>query len=566
MKCNPLRWLWGILPLALAWWVALLSSQDRVQQDLAQRAREHLDRNNLQWASVEFKGRDGMLVGRAEEESDQRRPAIEAAKVWGVRMLEDRIEVLQLIKDYVWRASASDSTLTLTGYVPNEAARKAVLGYVRSAFPKHKLDDKLELARGAPEQKTWLAGTQFALRQLAALKSGGRASLEGAGLVIEGEADNSQAYEGIRGALTRSLPQGISLKTDRVVPPAVKPYTWAAALRGRQVELTGHVPSTTVREQMKAAAERAFQGAQIADRTTYASGAPRDWQKIASVALVRLAQLKQGTAEMSDTQLTVNGLTETEDAAEALKRALRAEIAAPFRLTENIRQDPAVKAAEEAAKRAAEEAATRRADEEKRRAEEEARRQAEAEARRDVAEAEARRRAEEAAKRAAADAEAKRQADARRKAEEDARRTQVEAEARRKAEEEKQKARVAEAQRCQQSLRAAAEAGTITFQRASAELDRASHRTLDSLAQIAKSCPGFMIEVAGHTDNEGEPDRNKRLSERRARSVLDYLVRAGVPEATIGAVGYGETQPKVPNDSPANMALNRRIEFSVKSK
>lgn len=559
MKCNPLRWLWGILPLALAWWVALLSTQERVQQDLAQRTREHLDRTNLQWASVEFKGRDGMLVGRAEEESDQRRPAIEAAKVWGVRSLEDRIEVLQLIKDYVWRAAAQDNTLSLTGYVPNEAAHKAILGYARSAFPKHKVDDKLDFARGAPEQKVWLSGTQFALRQLAALKFGGRVALEGAGLVIDGEADSPQAYETVRNALSRSLPQGISLKTDRVVPPAVKPYTWAAALRGRQIELTGHVPSVTIKDQVKAAAERVLSGAQVVDRTTFASGAPRDWQKIVSVALTRLGQLKQGSAELSDTQLTFNGLTETEDAAEAVKRALRNEVAAPFRLVENIRQDPAVKAAEEAAKRAAEEAAARRA-------QEEARRQAEAEARRDAAEADARRAAEEAARIAAADAEAKRQADTKRKAEEDARRQQAEVEARKRADEERQKARVAEAQRCQQSLRSAAEAGTITFQRASAELDRRSHRTLDNLAQIAKGCPGYMIEVAGHTDNEGEPDRKKRLSERRARSVLDYLVRAGVSANSIEAVGFGDSQPKVPNDSPANMALNRRIEFSVKPK
>ncbi len=603
-KCNPLRWMWGLLPLMAVLWVATLDMQRHVENELAQRANEHLARNNLGWASVSFTGRDGVISGRAEEESDQRRPASEVAKVWGVRSLEDRIEVLQFVKSYVWNATTRDGVLTLTGFVPNEAARKAILASVRTSFPKHKVEDKMDLARGAPEQKLWLAGTAFALRQLAALKPGGKASLEVAGLVLEGEADSSKGYETMRGELARSMPQGISLKSDRVIPPVVKPFTWAASLRGRQIELTGHAPSVPVRDQIKAAA--AAGGAAVTDRMTIASGAPNGWQNVAVMALARLGQLKQGNVEMTDNQLSVSGLTETEPAAEAIRAALKKDTPPGFRLNEQVRQDPVVKAAEEA-KKAAEEAkreAARRAAEEAKKAAEEARRAAEeAEARRraDLQRAEteaqtqarladeaARRKADEEAKRAAdakraaeeearrstdakraADEAARRDAEARRAADEQARKVREEQEriARAKAETEaQQRARVAEAQRCQRDLSEAAEAGIITFQRASAELDRRSHRALDALAQIVKGCPGYTIEVAGHTDNEGEPDRNKRLSERRAQSVLDYLVRAGVASSTLAAAGYRETQPKVPNDSAANMARNRRIEFSVKAK
>lgn len=609
LKCNPLRWLWGLLPLALLWWVGILGMQSRIEGDLAERVNQNLASNNLGWATVNFKGRDGMLVGRAEEESDQRRPAIEAAKVWGVRSLEDRIEVLQLVRNYVWNATAREGVLALTGYVPNEAARKAILGSVRTYFPKHKVEDKMELARGAPEQKQWLGGTAFALRHLAALKPGGRAGLEAAGLVIEGEADSSRAYETVRTAL-RSMPQGISLKNEKIIPPVVKPYTWGALLRGRQIELTGHVPSFEARDQIKAAATAALPGGSVVDRMTVASGAPVDWQKAASTALARLGQLRQGSAQMSDRQLTVTGFTETEPAAEAIRAALKREIPSSFAVTEQIRQDPAVKAAEEA-RRAAEEAARRQAEEAARRAaaEAEARRIAElqrqeteeqtrarvaAEAARRKAEedarlaAQARAKAEEDARRQAeakrrADEEAQRQAEAKRAAEEAARRDaesrRIADEQARKAKEEAERAartkaaaeaqanaRTFEAQRCQRSLSSAVESGNITFQRASADLDRRSHKTLDALAKIVRGCPGFSIEVSGHTDNEGEPDRNQRLSERRAKSVLDYLVKVGVPAATLNAVGYGETKPKVPNDSRANMAINRRIEFNVSTK
>ncbi len=560
-KCNPVRWLWGLLPLIALLWVATLDMQRRVQNDLEQRANEHLARNNLGWANVSFIGRDGVITGRAEEESDQRRPATEAAKVWGVRSLEDRIEVLQFVKSYVWHATTNEGVLSLTGFVPNEAARKAILASVRTSFPKHKVEDRMDLARGAPEQKLWLTGTAFALRQLAALKPGGKAGLEAAGLVLEGEADSSKGYETMRGELTRSLPQGISVKSDRVIPPVVKPFTWAASLRGRAVELTGHAPSVPVRDQIKAAA--AAGGVTVTDRMTIASGAPNGWQNVAIMALARLGQLKQGSAEMTDNHLTVSGLTDTEPAAEAIRAALKKDTPSGFRLTEQVRQDPAAKAAEEAqreaARRAAEEAeARRRADLQ--------RQETEAQTQARLADEAARRKADEDAKRAsdakrAADEAARRDTEARRAAEEQERIARAKSET-----EVQQRARIAEGQRCQRDLSSAAEAGIITFQRASAELDRRSHLTLDALAQIVKGCPGFAIEVSGHTDNEGEPDRNKRLSERRAQSVLEYLVSAGVPTATLTAAGYGETQPKVPNDSAANMARNRRIEFSVKAK
>ena len=71
------------------------------------------------------------------------------------------------------------------------------------------------------------------------------------------------------------------------------------------------------------------------------------------------------------------------------------------------------------------------------------------------------------------------------------------------------------------------------------------------------------FEVNGYTDNVGGRRYNQRLSERRAKSVVDYLVAKGVEAARIKATGYGESHPAVPNNSEANRAKNRRIEFKV---
>ena len=81
---------------------------------------------------------------------------------------------------------------------------------------------------------------------------------------------------------------------------------------------------------------------------------------------------------------------------------------------------------------------------------------------------------------------------------------------------------------------------------------------------MARNCPTVAIEIGGHTDSEGTPERNQRLSDRRAQSVYDYLTRKGVEAKKLVAVGYGETRPLVPNDSAENRAKNRRIEFTVK--
>ena len=104
----------------------------------------------------------------------------------------------------------------------------------------------------------------------------------------------------------------------------------------------------------------------------------------------------------------------------------------------------------------------------------------------------------------------------------------------------------------------------IRFERASATLTRESFGTLDKLAAVAKACPNILVEIEGHTDAEGTPERNQRLSDRRAQSIVDYLTRGGVNAQHLVAIGYGETRPLVPNDTAENRAKNRRIEFTVK--
>jgi OOP family OmpA-OmpF porin len=105
--------------------------------------------------------------------------------------------------------------------------------------------------------------------------------------------------------------------------------------------------------------------------------------------------------------------------------------------------------------------------------------------------------------------------------------------------------------------------GAIYFRSGSASLDPASKPVLGSVLDVVTKCPALKIQVAGYTDTDGSDVANQLLSERRARSVMDYIVQAGVDRGRIAAVGYGESRPFGANDTEKNKALNRRIEFST---
>jgi OOP family OmpA-OmpF porin len=117
---------------------------------------------------------------------------------------------------------------------------------------------------------------------------------------------------------------------------------------------------------------------------------------------------------------------------------------------------------------------------------------------------------------------------------------------------------------CQQLFSELLSKGKIRFEQGRVALDPDSTAMLDRLIEIALRCPTANIEVAGHTDGDGEDGFNQALSEKRAQAVVDYLVRAGLPASRFTAVGYGSTQPIAGNDTDDGKAQNRRIEFLVK--
>ena len=105
----------------------------------------------------------------------------------------------------------------------------------------------------------------------------------------------------------------------------------------------------------------------------------------------------------------------------------------------------------------------------------------------------------------------------------------------------------------------------VHFQFDSANLTAADKTKLDIIAtRLKKEAPGAQLRVSGHTDSVGKDAYNQKLSERRAHSVTDYLVSAGVPRSSfVSVVGAGESQPVADNKTADGRALNRRVEIKI---
>jgi outer membrane protein OmpA-like peptidoglycan-associated protein len=104
----------------------------------------------------------------------------------------------------------------------------------------------------------------------------------------------------------------------------------------------------------------------------------------------------------------------------------------------------------------------------------------------------------------------------------------------------------------------------VFFDYNSATIQAVSYELLDQVANTLKANPDILlVEVAGHTDSDGNDNFNLELSQRRVEAVLQYLVARGVAPERLVAKGYGESKPVANNRSPDGKAKNRRVEFQI---
>jgi outer membrane protein OmpA-like peptidoglycan-associated protein len=106
--------------------------------------------------------------------------------------------------------------------------------------------------------------------------------------------------------------------------------------------------------------------------------------------------------------------------------------------------------------------------------------------------------------------------------------------------------------------------GDVNFATGDHQVLAVAFPTLDSLTAYMQKTPEAVVHIHGHTDSVGADEANLGLSVRRAQAVMDYLIRSGIAAERITFRGYGESLPKVVNDTDENRMLNRRVEIEIR--
>lgn len=425
---------------------------------------------------------------------------------------------------FVTVVSALNGHVDLLGHAPSMAARAALIATVSAKVPGKPVEDKLRVAAGAPPG--WRACLDAGLLALGRLGGVGRLELTDERLEIAGRVDDEAVAAALPGDVKAAAGQAceVHFRVDLVAPsePRLK---WKAQWTGEEIALEGEVPDSATKTGLARSATGLFPGSRVIDRMTVVPAPPGKWAGVAEAGLRQLARLRHGQAALSGKDLTVRGEAPDEATAASVRHVLGSEVAAGYEAHHvlDVKTHAAIAAEREAR------AGLRALEAERKRAEAGRGRGSagpEAEWSRPQAGA------DRMSAYATGDAEAGLGA-------------------------------APSSDQCRKYAQALATTPAIRFDRSSASLDPRSRPVLDRIAKIASLCPRARIEINGHTDAEGGVERNLKLSEQRAQSVVTWLTEAGVDATRLRAVGYGEARPAVPNDTADNRARNRRIEFSV---
>ena len=107
------------------------------------------------------------------------------------------------------------------------------------------------------------------------------------------------------------------------------------------------------------------------------------------------------------------------------------------------------------------------------------------------------------------------------------------------------------------------EIGDLNFETGSSTLNASARQSLDCVVRLLNRAGNINLNIKGHTDSQGSNAVNERLSTERAENVRTYLLQKNIAINRLHAIGYGSSQPKVPNDTPENRSKNRRVELEI---
>jgi len=312
----------------LLWGAGNFVLDDAIQQDIGRRAVAAAisaggEAPGARPITARVVGRDVSISGEALSADGAAKAIARLNTEFGVRRALGGLSQVVAQRPYSWSATRQDQVVTLNGFVPDEATAKANVAAASAARPGLRVDDRQELAFGAPPG--FSAMTQAALAELSKLASG-KIALDDQRFCIEGTAETPDTFLALKAALA-TLPQsGFQAVECLLEPPVVAPYLWSAERKADgSLNMAGNYPSDEVRSRLLALVRGSFPDAvRIDDLTKPALGAPAAFVEKATRAIGELARLRTGKVELSGAAYAISG--QGPDSFEACQ-ALRLQIA-----------------------------------------------------------------------------------------------------------------------------------------------------------------------------------------------------------------------------------------------
>lgn len=277
---------------------AVSTSGAAIPSDLTERTRTILS-SPSNWATVSFDARDARITGTAASPQMVDELVTRIAAVHGVRSVTTEVAIAQHLSPFPFMATIQDGEITLSGGLPDEAARQEL---ITAAGPA--AIDELTLAAGVPDRDKWLTAARYALTFADAMDEG-EVALSDLDLTISGRARTSDTYANVQRMREQGAPSGVSLAYVEVQPPLLSPFEWRAEYDGRRLSLSGAVPSDAIADAQLALTTG---NAEVTQSLVVASGAPENFASTASLLLENLLKLQSGSAEISDATSTLSGI------------------------------------------------------------------------------------------------------------------------------------------------------------------------------------------------------------------------------------------------------------------
>ena len=280
----------------------------------------------LKTGTADIKNREMVFTGEATDEATAQ--AVQKALRLGVPQafkLTEQIKFpkpqVQAPSNYVMSITADGTAIEVSGYVPSEAARTALIETVKARFPGRPVTDKLQVVAGAPEG--WQTCIVAGLASLPRLKSG-KALLNDMKLLVSGTTDDYSVAQGVPADVKAAAGQACSTATEIAFTGQINSnLSWRAA-HGEQGDLTlaGDIPDEASRSVLMEAAQRLFPKARPVDQMKVVAAPMEPWNAVAVRGLEQLARLQRGEASLVKQDLTVRGFADNAKVAADIKAAL----------------------------------------------------------------------------------------------------------------------------------------------------------------------------------------------------------------------------------------------------